>query len=46
MIMKKSKTSCPDPDEAKNQLGGAKNILEGGDPTEPEPDDPMGGIDE
>ena len=40
------KDKLPDPDEAKNQLGGAKNILEGGDPTEPEPDDPMGGIDE
>lgn len=40
------KGKLPDPDEAKNQLGGAKNILEGGDPTDPEPDDPMGGIDE
>lgn len=40
------KNKLPDPDEAKNQLGDAKNILEGGDPTEPEPDDPMDGIDE
>lgn len=41
------KDKLPDLDEAKNQLGGAKNILEGDDPIEPpEPDDPMGGIDE
>lgn len=41
------KDKLPDPDEAKNQLGGAKKILEGDDPIEPpEPDDPMGGIDE